>query len=99
MVTQFVVVTLRDRSERIFGFPSNAVCNPSTLDMTWLWESSATVAVIEALALPSNEADPVTSPVKEIVLAVASFVAVAAFPEQDAAVVAFATADVILPPI
>jgi len=46
---------------------------------------SATVAVIEALALPSKLADPVTSPVKEIVLAVASFVA-------------FATAEVMSPP-
>ena len=35
---------------------------------------------MEALALPSKEAEPVTSPVKEIVLAVASFVAVAALP-------------------
>jgi hypothetical protein len=64
----------------------------------WLWESSATVAVMEALALPSKLADPVTSPVKEIVRAVASFVAVAALPEHDAALVAFATADVMSPP-
>ena len=52
---------------------------------------------MEALALPSKDALPVTSPVKEIVLAVASFVAVAAFPEHDPAVVALvalATAEV-----
>ena len=49
---------------------------------------------METFSLPSKDTEPVTSPVKEMVLAVASFVAVAALPEQEDAVVAFATADV-----
>ena len=43
-------------------------------------ELSAITAAIEALAVPSKLAEPVTSPVSSIVLEVASLVAVEAFP-------------------
>ena len=72
----------------------NAACNPSTLPMIWLWESSATVA--DSVALPKlvNVAVPLTSPVTvntgslafivPIALALAEILEV--FVETDAAV-------------
>ena len=61
---------------------SNAVCNPSTLEITWLCESSATAAVIVMSEEPLNSALPDRSPPKLIVLAVANVVAVDAFPDK-----------------
>jgi len=61
---------------------SRAVWSPSTFAITWLWLSSATVAVMLTLPVPSNEAEvPETSPVREIVRPVSKAVAVAALPE------------------
>lgn len=45
------------------------------------------VVAIDIFALPSKEAEPVTLPVNAIVLAVASFVDVDAFPERVAVIV------------
>ena len=49
---------------------------------------AAIVAVIDAFALPSKDAEPVTSPVNSMVRDVANFVAVAAFPVVSALMVA-----------
>ena len=70
----------------VLNLPSKAVCNPSTLLMIWLCESSATTAVIDTFPVPSNEVEPDTSPVNDIVLAVvnlAALDAVDAFPLNE----------------
>ena len=54
----------------ISSFLSKAVCNPSTLEIIWLWLSSATVVVIVTSPFLFYVVDPLTPPERAIVLAV-----------------------------
>jgi hypothetical protein len=78
-------------SRAVCTFPltvSSAACKPSTLAMTWLWLSSATVAVIVTSADPLNDTLPDTSPPRVMVRAVCSVVDVDALPVRAASTVA-----------
>ena len=82
---------VRPNPSKVVGFAA-AVTRPFVSTVTrvyWPAETpeAAKVDAIEALAVPSTDVEPVTSPVRETVLAVAHLVAVEAFPANAAVIV------------